>query len=56
MGLGGRISFRLAVVVATLASVLVPAWIAPAEGGRRVALEGLREGLLRTFEPVAAFL
>ena len=30
MGLGGRIVFRLVVVVATVASVLVPAWIAPA--------------------------
>ena len=30
MGLGGRIAFRLAVVVATLASVLVPALVAPA--------------------------
>ena len=30
MGLGGRIAFRLVVVVATLASVLVPAWVVPA--------------------------
>lgn len=30
MGLGGRVSFRLAVVAATFASVLVPAWVAPA--------------------------
>jgi hypothetical protein len=30
MGLGGRISFRLAVIGATFASVLVPAWVAPA--------------------------
>src|SRR5687768_1075396 len=30
MGLGGRISLRVAVIAATLASVLVPAWVAPA--------------------------
>ena len=30
MGLGGRISFRLAVIATTFASVLVPAWVAPA--------------------------
>ena len=30
MGLGGRISFRVSVVAVTLASVLVPAWVAPA--------------------------
>lgn len=30
MGLGGRISLRLAVIAATFASVLVPAWVAPA--------------------------
>ncbi len=31
MGLGGRITVRVVTVVATLASVLVPAWIAPAQ-------------------------
>lgn len=30
MGLGGRISFRVVIVVSVIASVLVPAWIAPA--------------------------
>ena len=30
MGLGGRISVRVAAVTATIASVLVPAWVAPA--------------------------
>lgn len=30
MGLGGRVLVRVAIVVATMASILVPAWIAPA--------------------------